>query len=111
MNQNLEQEHSYLKAKKRVKAIKGFYIHVSVYVITNIFLSGIIIFGLMSSGYIFLDAFSAFGVYSTWIFWGIGIFFHWLGTFGFQSLGLGKDWEDKKIRELMEKEDNRRDKF
>ena len=37
MNQNLEQEHSYLKAKKRVKAIKGFYIHVSVYVITNIF--------------------------------------------------------------------------
>ena len=49
MNQNLEQEHSYLKAKKRVKAIKGFYIHLSVYVITNIFLSGIIIFGLIKS--------------------------------------------------------------
>ena len=111
MNQNLEQEHSYLKAKKRVKAIKGFYIHLSVYVIINIFLSGIIIFGLIKSGDNFSDVFSNFGVYSTWIFWGIGLFFHWLGVFGFQSLGLGKDWEEKKIKELMKREDKRREKF
>ncbi len=61
--------------------------------------------------YNFAEAISHFGVYSTWIFWGIGLFFHWLGVFGFQSLGLGKDWEEKKIKELMKREDKRREKF
>jgi len=111
MNQNIHQEHGYLKAKKRVKKIKSFYVHFFIYLTVNILLSGIIAFGLISSGDTFSDAFSNFGLYSTWIFWGIGMFFHWLGVFGFQSLGLGKDWEEKKIKELMEKEDNRRAKF
>ena len=38
----------YLKAKKRVEKIKGFYIHLIVYIVVNLFLSGIIIYGLMS---------------------------------------------------------------
>ena len=82
------------------------------YSVVNIFLSGIIISGLTSDNeYNFAEAISHFGVYSTWVFWGIGLFFHWLGVFGFQSLGLGKDWEEKKIKELMEQEDKRREKF
>lgn len=109
MEQNFIQEQQYIKAKKRVKAIKGFYVHAIVYVIVNIFLSGIIIFGLLQSGDTLNEVISNFGVYSTWIFWGIGMFFHWLGVFGFKSLGLGKDWEEKKIKELMEKEDKKFD--
>ena len=105
MDNKFIEEQQYLRAKKRVKNIKDFYVHLIVFVITNIFISGIIIFGLMKSGYNLNDAFSNFEVYSTWIFWGIGMFFHWLGVFGFKSLGLGKDWEEKKIKELMEKED------
>ena len=107
MQRDFTEEQKYIRAKKRVKAIKGFYIHLTVYVLVNIFISGVVVFGLMQSNYTFKDALSNFGVYSTWVFWGIGMFFHWLGVFGFKSLGLGKDWEEKKIREMMEKEDDR----
>lgn len=104
MEDNFLKEQSYIRAKKRVKAIKGFYTHLIIFIVVNIFLSGIIIYGLLQSGDSFSEVFSNFGVYSTWIFWGIGIFFHWLGVFGFNSIGLGKNWEERKIKELMEKE-------
>ena len=107
MDNNFTQEASFIRAKKRVKAIKGFYVHLIVYIIINIVISGIIIFGLIKSDYSFKDSLSNFGVYSTWIFWGIGMVFHWLGVFGFKSLGLGDDWEEKKIKELMDKEQQR----
>ena len=106
MESNFTREQSYLRAKKRVKDIKGFYVHLIVYVSVNIMISSIIVYGLLSSGNSFFEALTNFGTFSTALFWGIGIFFHWLGVFGFQSLGLGKDWEDRKIKELMEKEDN-----
>jgi len=105
MRQDFRQEQNYIKAKKRVKEIKGFYIHLSTYVIINIFISGVIIYGLLSSGDSLNETITNFGVYSTWIFWGIGIFFHWLGVFGFKSLGFGKDWEERKIKEFMDKEE------
>ncbi|TXD47115.1 2TM domain-containing protein [Polaribacter sp. IC073] len=111
MQQDYTQETSFIRAKKRVKAIKGFYVHFLVYILANIFISGVIIFGLTKSGDNIEDAFSNFGVYSTWVFWGIGMFFHWLGVFGFKPLGFGNDWEEKKIKELMEKEDLKKSKF
>ena len=111
MEQNFTQEQSYIRAKKRVKDIKGFYIHLMVYVLVNLFISGVIIFGLSQSGDDFDEIISNFGVYSTWVFWGIGMFFHWMGVFGFRSLGFGKDWEENKIQELMEKDENRSKNF
>lgn len=111
MERDFTKEQRYIRAKKRVKAIKGFYIHLIVYVIVNIFISGIIIFGLLHNGYNIENTWSNFGVYSTWLFWGIGMFFHWLGVFGFKSLGFGTDWEEKKIREMMEKEEAKNHKF
>lgn len=94
----------YLRAKKRVEKIKGFYVHLIVYIIVNIFLSGIIIFGIMQEeGDSFGEVIQNFGVYSTWVFWGIGIFFHWLGVFGFTV--VGKNWEEKKLKEILDKEE------
>lgn len=111
MDQNYYQEQQYLKAKKKVQDIKGFYSHLTVYIIINIFISGIIIYGLShDDDYDFMQAISHFGVYSTWLFWGIGLFFHWLGVFGFKNL-LGKNWEEKKIRELMDKDSDRDQRF
>lgn len=105
MESNFLQEQKYIKAKKRVKEIKGFYIHLTVYVLVNLFISGVIIFGLTrGEDSSITEAISNFGVYSTWIFWGIGMFFHWLGVFGFRSVGFGKDWEDRKIKEFMDSE-------
>jgi len=34
----------------------------------------------------------------------IRIIFHWLGVFGFENLGLGKKWEEKKIQEYINKD-------
>ena len=107
MENNYIQEQKYIRAKKKVKEIKGFYIHFAVYIIINIFISGIIVYGLTrDEEYNFSDAITHFGVYSTWLFWGIGVFFHWLGVFGFKSV-LSQSWEDRKIKELMEKEEQR----
>lgn len=101
MENEFLKEQKYLNAKKRVKEIKGFYSHLLIYVLVNVFISSIIIFGLTYSGNnSFLESFSNFGVYSTWLFWGIGIFFHWLSVFGFKNL-FGSAWEEKKIKEFM----------
>ena len=109
MENNFIEEDRFIRAKKRVKEMKDFYIHLMVYILVNIFISAVIIFGLTSEeNHTFSNAISNFGVYSTWVFWGIGIFFHWLSAFGFNSFGLGKDWEEKKIKELMEREEEKR---
>jgi len=103
MERDYTDEHKYMLAKKRVEKIKGFYIHLAVYFIVNIFISGIIIFGLTNdsdSEYTFLEAITHFGVYSTWFFWGIGVVFHWLGVFG-SGFFFGKDWEKKQIEKYM----------
>jgi len=111
MQTNYNEEQKYLLAKKRVAKIKGFYIHLTVYIIVNLFLSTIIFFGLVTEeGNSFVEAFSNFGMYSTWFFWGIGVFFHWMGVFGFKSF-ISKNWEEKKIREIMEQEEQRSKKF
>lgn len=111
MEDNFLKEQQYLKAKKRVKAIKGFYSHLIAYVVINIFISGIIIFGLTTDGReTFSEAIQNFGVYSTWLFWGIGLFFHWFGVFGVNAIGFGKNWEEKKISELMKKEEAKRNR-
>ena len=46
MEKEYLKEQQYLNAKKRVKEIKGFYSHLLIYILINIFISGIIIFGL-----------------------------------------------------------------
>ena len=50
MESDFLQEQNYIRAKKRVKEIKGFYIHLMVYIIINIMISGVIVYGLMHSG-------------------------------------------------------------
>ena len=110
MENNYLKEQQYVRAKKRVKDIKGFYTHLVVYIVINIFISCFIIYGLTRNETDFGGAISHFGTYSTWLFWGIGLFFHWLGVFGCKSFGLGKDWEERKIKELMDEDDERSNK-
>jgi hypothetical protein len=97
-------EQKYKQEKKRPKKIKGFYTHFAVYIIVNVFLYGVIIFGLTgdrNNEYNFLQAISHFSVYATWVFWGIGLFFHWLGVFG-SAVFFGKNWEKKQIEKYMD---------
>ena len=91
-------EQKYIRAKKKVKSIKGFYIHLMVYLIVNGFL--ILSQSLSGGGW---EVFWEWQSYSTAIFWGIGLAFHAFGVFGMDIL-LGKEWEDRKIKELMDKD-------
>lgn len=101
MNKELSSEHKYILAKKRVEKIKGFYWHAVSYVIVNVFISAVIIISMMSDDHLsFSQVIKDFGIYATWVFWGIGLFFHWLGVFG-SDLFFNKDWEKRKIQEYM----------
>ncbi|MDN3676816.1 2TM domain-containing protein [Flavobacterium paronense] len=91
-------EIKYQQALKRVKRIKGFYTHLMVYVVVNL--------GILIANYKNLDAnenFWRWQTFSTVLFWGIGLFGHALSVF-LPTVFLNKDWEERKIKELMEKE-------
>ncbi len=94
---NMYRQEAYLRAQKKVKKIIGFYWHLASYVIVNIFL--IVLIGNDSND------FWNFGTFSTAIFWGIGLFFHFIGVFG-PDFMFGKNWEQRKIKEYMDKDKN-----
>lgn len=112
MKADYTEEERYIVAKKEVQKLKGFYIHLFWYVVVNVFISVIIIYGLMTEDrHSFTDAIQNYGVYSTWFFWGIGVFFHWFGVIGRNQIGVGKAWETRKIEELMAEEKEKERKF
>lgn len=88
-------EDAYLRAQKKVKEITGFYWHAAIYVIINLFI--VITIGVNSG------SFWHFGTFATPLFWGIGLFFHFLGVFG-KDFIFGKKWQERKIKEYMDKE-------
>lgn len=95
-------ESAYLRAQKKLKEIKGFYWHAFWYVIVNVFILVLIVSN--SDGNIW-----HFGTFSTPLFWGLGLGFHALSIFG-RNLFFSKSWENRKIKEFMEKEDVERSK-
>lgn len=92
------EEIKYQEALKRVKKIKGFYTHLMVYIVINTM--------LLIVNYKNMDTnanFWRWQTFSTVLFWGIGLAGHALSVF-LPAMVLGKEWEEKKIKELMEKE-------
>jgi len=87
----VENQEAYQKAKKRVEAKIGFYIHLAVYVGVNILL--IIINLLTSSQYLWFK----------WplIGWGIGVFLHALRVFAFSG---GSAIKEQMIQKEIKKE-------
>lgn len=90
-----QKEDAYIRAEKRVKELKGFYWHAFWYVAVNLVIVGLIVF---NNGNIW-----NFGTFATPIFWGIGLGIHALCVFG-KNMIFAKSWEDRKIREYMDKE-------
>ncbi|MCH4568542.1 2TM domain-containing protein [Bacillus sp. ES1-5] len=88
----MERDENYLRAKKRVENLKAFYIHLAVYILVNLMLFFINI-SSDSSKLWFLYPLGG---------WGIGIVIHGLTTFPFGI--FGKEWEERKIKEYMEKD-------
>ncbi len=97
--ENFEQQR-YEKAKKRVKKEKGFYSHFMVYIVINLILL-FINSDFINQGF---NNWFHWHLYTTPLFWGIGLFFHGVSVFGKNSI-FNKEWEKRKIKELMDKDD------
>ncbi len=91
----------YLRAKKRVEELKGFYIHLFVYIVVNSFISISKIISDISSGDSFSEAIFDFGTVAVWMFWGIGLVAHAMSVF---NVFLGKGWEKRQIEKIMDEE-------
>lgn len=89
----MELDQNYIKAKERVKELKKFYSSLTIFIIVNLFL---ILCNYMTNGL----SYPWFLWVTVW--WGIAIAIHGLKVFGF-NLILSKDWEERKIKEIMEK--------
>lgn len=83
------------RAKRKVRRIKGFYIHALVYLLVNLLI-------IFSNGFAEKNGFADMDSYYTAILWGFGLLAHGLTVFGPQMI-LGDDWEERKIREMMNK--------
>ncbi len=85
----MNQENAYFKAKQRVKEMKEFYGNLLSFCIVIPFL-------------IFINYYTYWEFQWFWfplLGWGIGLTIH-----GFSVFGYGSAWEERKIRELMEKD-------
>lgn len=86
-------EERYLKAQKRVEDLKGFYGNLTSYVLVNI---GLVILNLVTSPNELWFIYPLLG-------WGLGVTLHAMSVFNYMPF-LNRDWEEQKIRELMNKE-------
>jgi len=87
----MDEQTRYQDAKKRVEEIKGFYLHLITYLLVNAVL---VVTNLLTSPEYFWFIWPLIG-------WAIGLIIHGFSVFG--GL-LGKSWEDRKIKEIMDKE-------
>jgi len=92
------EEEKLQRAKKRAKRLRKFYSHLATYVIVNIIL---VIINLVTSPNSLWFYWVIFG-------WGIAVIIDAASTF---TTGvLTEDWEERKAKEIMEKEERKSEK-
>ncbi len=84
------------RARRRLVSEKGFYVHLATYVLV---IAGLFIINVLTGHGRWWFVWPAIG-------WGIGIAVHALSAFGLIGL-LGRDWEERRLKELMEEERRR----
>jgi len=92
-------EDKYLLARKKVESIKGFYGNLIVFIAVN----AVLIFINLST--------SPDHLWFYWplMWWGLGLVFHGLKVY--EVFPCSKGWEERKIKELMEKEKENKNKW
>jgi len=93
METNYTEAERYFQAQKRVKEIREFYEHLTVYILCNPI---VVVVNLMTSpGYLWC-LWSIVG-------WGIAIALHGFKVFNYPPF-FSKEWEERKIKEFIDKE-------
>ncbi|WP_298338503.1 2TM domain-containing protein [uncultured Algibacter sp.] len=96
--QDTETNKKAIRARKRIEDIKGFYQHLFAYCLFSPFM-------------IFIN-YKTYWEYKWFWFpilgWGIGVAIHAFVVFVHKG-SLGRNWEERKIEELMRKEENKWD--
>lgn len=98
-NFNPSERHIYEKAKKRAKEIRSFYYNLALYCT--------IIPILVFINLYYMPEFQWF--WFSMLGWGSGLLFHAMGAFGYNPF-LGKDWEEKKLKQFIEEEEQKQNK-
>lgn len=87
----MDEQERYQEAKKQVEEIKGFYFHLVSYIVVN---AALVVINLLTSPEYLWFIWPILG-------WGVGLVIHAFSVFS----GLwGKAWEERKIKEIMEKD-------
>jgi predicted membrane channel-forming protein YqfA (hemolysin III family) len=100
MEINYNEEDKYYSAKKKVENIKGFYGNLAAFIVVNVVL---LIINLRTSP-------EHLWFYWPLMWWGVGVVFHGFKVFEVLPT-FGKEWEERKIKELMEKEKENKNKW
>lgn len=93
-----EKDNKYFRAKDRVEQIKKFYISLFSYMFFILFLAGL--------NY-WIDQWRYPWFLWAALGWGIGVIFHALKVFSLNPF-FGRNWEERKIKEFMEEDENQR---
>ena len=100
MQRNYTEEERFQQAKKRVEEIKGFYGNLTAYIVVNL---ALLFINLKTSP-------DHLWFYWPMLGWGIGVLFHGLRVFNYMPF-LGKDWEERKMKEYMEEDERRKNEW
>ncbi|WP_025740093.1 2TM domain-containing protein [Aquimarina pacifica] len=118
MNLPNNENKAYEKARKRLKDEKGFYSHLTAYIIINIAIlilrSNIVsFFKINTTQHNGFDDWLDWHVIFTPLLWGIGLALHGLWVFRknsilekfFKKSIFSKEWEERKIQEFIDDDD------
>ncbi|MFY1048162.1 2TM domain-containing protein [Chryseobacterium sp. GP-SGM7] len=92
-----ENDIHYQQAKKQVDKLRGFYGHLFSYIGVNLMIAYFNYTNLAPN-----ESYFQFKNFFTATFWGIGLLAHALFVF-LPNFDFAKKWEEKKIKEIMDK--------
>ncbi|EJL76218.1 2TM domain-containing protein [Chryseobacterium populi] len=98
MKQIDENDIRYKEAKRKVKKLKNFYVFTFIYFAVNLFIL-FMNYRELKPG----ESIWRFQYFALPFFWGIGLVGYGMSVF-LPGFAFGNKWEEKKIKELMDKE-------
>ena len=103
MDQSTADNKRFIRAKYRVSQLRSYYIHLLVFLLANLMISGVKIAFSLRAGNSWHDAIFNLDTFVVWIIWGIFMLVHTFRVIGLPLI-LGYDWESRKLEEYVEDE-------